>query len=104
MTAEAREMNQIAARLEEARKLIQIAKKELQESEVEVMRKDAQLVAARDNFRFVQAQIMEENEPSFKKMTDAIQTIQMYAIMNGISLGDTMDALTEKLFSQNKTN
>ncbi len=96
-------MIQIAARLEEARKMIQIAKKELQESEMEVMRKDAKLVIARDNLRLLQAQIMEEPSP-FKKMTDAIQTIQMYAIMNGISLGDTMDALTEKLFSQNKTN
>ena len=96
-------MIQIAARLEEARKMIQIAKKELQESEMEVMRKDAKLVIARDNLRLLQAQIMEEPS-SFKKMTDAIQTIQMYAIMNGISLGGTMDALTEKLFSQNKTN
>ncbi len=91
------------ARLAEAHELIAVAKKELQESEMEVMRKDRQLIAARANLKLVQAQILEEPS-SFKKMTDAINTIQMYAIMNGISLGDTMDALTKKLFSQNKTN
>ena len=63
------------AMLAEARELIQIAKKELMEAEMEVMRKDAKLVAARANLRLVQAQIMEEPS-SFKKMTDAIQTIQ----------------------------
>jgi hypothetical protein len=36
---------------------------------------------------------------AFKAMTDAIQTIQMYAIRNGKSLGPTMDALTERLLS-----
>jgi hypothetical protein len=60
LTAEAREMIQIAARLEEARKMIQNAKKELQESEMEVMRKDEKLVAARANLKLVQVQILEE--------------------------------------------
>ena len=84
------------ARLAEARELIEIAKKELTEAEMEVMRKDAKLVIARDYLRLLQAQIMEDPS-SFKKMTDAIQTIQLYAIRNGISLGSTVDALTEKL-------
>jgi hypothetical protein len=39
-----------------------------------------------------------EQKVAFKAMTDAIQTIQMYAIRNGMSLGSTMDALTERLF------
>jgi predicted metal-dependent hydrolase len=79
------------ARLAEARELIEIAKRELQESEIQVMRKDQQLVNARANLRSVEAQIL------FKQMTDAIETIQLYAITNGISLGSTVDALTEKL-------
>lgn len=66
-TAEAREMIQIAARLEEARKMIQNAKKELQESEIEVMRKDEKLVAARANLKLVQAQILEEKLSSQNK-------------------------------------
>ena len=86
------------ARLAEARELIEIAKRELHESEIQVMRKDQQLVNARANLRSVEAQILEEKQPcSFKQMTDAIQTIQLYAIRNGISLGSTVDALTEKL-------
>jgi hypothetical protein len=39
-----------------------------------------------------------KNTVLFKDLTDAIQTIQYYAIYNGISLGTTMDALTERLF------
>ena len=42
----------------------------------------------------------EAERAAFKAMTDAIQTIQMYAIRNGISLGPTMDALTERLFNR----
>ena len=40
----------------------------------------------------------EQEKAAFKAMTDANQTIQMYAIRNGMSLGPTMDALTERLF------
>ena len=86
------------ARLAEARELLALAKKELQDAEIEVMRKDAQLVEARANFRLVERETWDElHTPPFKKMTEAIQTIQMYAIMQGISLGSTMDALTERL-------
>ena len=84
------------ARLAEARELIEIAKKELQEAEIQVMRKDRQLMNARSNLRSVEAEILAEPS-SFKQMTDAIQVIQLYAIRNGISLGSTVDALTEKL-------
>jgi len=45
------------ARLAEARELIAVAKKELTEAEMEVMRKDEKLVAARANLKLVQAQI-----------------------------------------------
>jgi len=48
------------ARLAEARELIAVAKKELTEAEMEVMRKDEKLVAARANLKLVQAQILEE--------------------------------------------
>ncbi len=84
------------ARLAEARELIEIAKKELQEAEIQVMRKDRQLMNARSNLRSVEAEILAEPS-SFKQITDAIQVIQLYAIRNGISLGSTVDALTEKL-------
>lgn len=84
------------ARLAEARELIEIAKKELTEAEIEVMHKDRQLMNARANLRSVEAEILAEPS-SFKQMTDAIQAIQLYAIRNGISLGSTVDALTEKL-------
>jgi hypothetical protein len=47
------------ARLAEARELIAVAKKELTEAEMEVMRKDEKLVAARANLKLVQAQILE---------------------------------------------
>ena len=86
------------ARLAEARELLALAKKELQDAEIEVMRKDAKLVAARANLRLVKRETWDElHTPPFKKMTEAIQTIEMYAIMHGISLGPTMDALTERL-------
>ena len=52
-------------RLAEARKLIEIAKKELTEAEMEVIRKDAKLVIARDYLRLLQAQILAETS-SFK--------------------------------------
>lgn len=88
------------AQLAEARELLALAKKELQDAEIEVVRKDAKLVAARANLRLVERETWDElHTPPFKKMTDAIQTIHMYAIMHGISLEPTMDALTEKLFT-----
>jgi chromosome segregation ATPase len=54
------------ARLAEARELIEIAKKELQEAEIQVMRKDEALVNARANLKRLQA---EKQQPSFKQMT-----------------------------------
>ena len=91
------------------------AKKDLQEAERCVMRSDETLTAARAHLNtVVQAmKAIDKNETekvvtsseaeqkvAFKAMTDAIQTIQMYAIMNGKSLGPTMDALTQRRFGR----
>jgi hypothetical protein len=98
--------------LAEARAAVVTAKKELHDAEVRVMRADETLVNARTNLKTV-VQVINAVDPAktevpvppsdsekaaFKAMTDAIQTIQMYAIRNGKSLGPTMDALTERLF------
>jgi len=91
--------------LAEARAAVVTAKKELHDAEVRVMRADETLVNARTNLNTVVKVIntvppseSEQEKVAFKAMTDAIQTIQMYAIRNGLSLGPTMDALTERLF------
>lgn len=54
------------ARLAEARELIEIAKKELTEAEIQVMRKDEALVNARANLKRLQA---EKQQPPFEQMT-----------------------------------
>jgi hypothetical protein len=97
------------------------AKKELHEAEMHVMRCDTVLINAKAHMNTVVKAIntVDQNvaeqkaavekateqkaaveKSAFKEMTDAIQTIQMYAITNGKSLGPTMDALIERLFSK----
>jgi hypothetical protein len=96
----------------QARAALATAKEELKDAEVRVMQCDTKVMTARTHLSTVVKMMhaFNENEtevavPSsdsekaaFKAMTDAIQTIQMYAIRNGMSLGSTMDALTERLF------
>jgi hypothetical protein len=97
----------------QARAALATAKEELRDAEVRVMQCDTKVMTARTHLSTVVKMMhaFNENEtevavPSsdteqkvaFKAMTDAIQTIQMYAIRNGMSLGSTMDALTERLF------
>ena len=104
----------LSSAYDQARAAVAAAKKEQQEAERCVMRSDETLTAARTHLNtVVQAMnAVDKNETeqvvaseaekkvAFKAMTDAIQTIQMYAIMNGKSLGPTMDALTERLFGR----
>ena len=88
-------------RLAEARAALATATAEMKEAEIEVMRADTKVVAAKAVVQLVKAEPSEaEQKVAFKAMTDAIQTIQMYAIMNGKSLGPTMDALTQRLFGR----
>jgi hypothetical protein len=94
----------------EAVAAVTAAKEELKEAEMSTMRADTKLVNARAHLSTV-VKVMKASEhdeaekaddsdkAAFKEMTDAIQTIQLYAIRNGISLGPTMDALTQRLFS-----
>jgi hypothetical protein len=96
----------------EALAAVTAAKEELKEAEMSTMRADTKLVNARAHLstvvKVMKASDCDESEKAdhdvsekaaFKAMTDAIQTIQMYAIRNGKSLGPTMDALTERLLS-----
>jgi len=104
----------LASVYDQARAALATAKEELQDAEVRVMQADTKVITARAHLSTVVKMMHAINEketeqktvpPSdseqktaFKAVTDAIQTIQMYAIRNGLSLGPTMDALTERLF------
>ena len=105
----------IVSAYHQARSALASAKEELKDAEIRTMRADTKVTAAKSHLNtLVEAmKAIDKNEavqtvPSneadekvaFKALTDALQSIQMYAIMNGKSLGPTMDALTGRLFGR----
>ena len=84
----------LVSTLAEARTAVASAREVLHDAEMRVAHADAHL-----NRVMGIVKTGERKEASFTEMTDAIQTLQFYAIRNGISLGHTMDNLTERLLS-----
>ena len=81
---------------------MEAAKLALEEATSKLLAAETAAIIANTRYSIAKLEVHKlENEQDktalFKQMLDAIQTIQMYAIRNGISLGNTMDELTSKL-------
>lgn len=83
---------------------METAKLALDEATTRLLAAETAAIIANTKYTLAKLEVQkQENERDksirFKEMLDAIQTIQLYAIRNGISLGHTMDALTSRLLS-----
>lgn len=83
---------------------MEAAKLALDEATTKLLAAETAAIIANTKYTLAKLEVQKlenerDNSVRFKQMLDAIQTIQLYAIHNNISLGHTMDELLSRLLS-----